>query len=156
MHWYVSYRTGGSTVMHIFKRKEHAITAACKFSITVIAMRSKSDQCWDPWKETCSTSGTSGGSGIKTRAQRRPIQPLGRYRRQAQEPDTRHPARRGISDVKVGRTGRLTQCISFKLCRPEQQEWPLTAASAPALRFSHAQPLHHLAWCPTSRGGIQC
>jgi hypothetical protein len=31
MHWYVSYRTGGSTVMHIFKRKEHAIAAACKF-----------------------------------------------------------------------------------------------------------------------------
>jgi hypothetical protein len=31
MHWYASYRTGGSTVMHIFKRKEHAIAAACKF-----------------------------------------------------------------------------------------------------------------------------
>ncbi len=31
MHWYVSYRTGGSTVMHIFKRKEHAIAAAREF-----------------------------------------------------------------------------------------------------------------------------
>lgn len=31
MAWYVSYRTGGSTVMHIFKRREHAIAAACGF-----------------------------------------------------------------------------------------------------------------------------
>jgi hypothetical protein len=29
MHWYVSYRTGGSMVMHVFKRREHAIAAAC-------------------------------------------------------------------------------------------------------------------------------
>ena len=29
MAWYVSYRTGGSTVMHIFKRRELAIAAAC-------------------------------------------------------------------------------------------------------------------------------
>jgi hypothetical protein len=29
MAWYVSYRTGGSIVMHIFKRKELAIDAAC-------------------------------------------------------------------------------------------------------------------------------
>lgn len=29
MHWYVSYRTGGSMVMHVFKRREHAIVAAC-------------------------------------------------------------------------------------------------------------------------------
>src|SRR5258707_7156540 len=28
MAWYVSYRTGGSTVMHLFQRKEHAIAAA--------------------------------------------------------------------------------------------------------------------------------
>jgi hypothetical protein len=31
MHWYVSYRTGGSTVMRIFKGKEHAIAAAREF-----------------------------------------------------------------------------------------------------------------------------
>jgi hypothetical protein len=31
MHWHASYPTGGSTVMHIFKREEHAIAAACKF-----------------------------------------------------------------------------------------------------------------------------
>jgi hypothetical protein len=121
MHWYVSYRTGGSAVMHIFKRRELAIAAAREFPIAAIAMRSKSGRCWDPGKETCSTSGTSGGSGIKTRAQRRPIQPLGRYRRQAQEPDARHPVRRGKSNLKVGRTGRLTQWIGFKPCRPEQQ-----------------------------------
>jgi hypothetical protein len=29
MAWYVSYRTGGSIVMHIFKGKELAIDAAC-------------------------------------------------------------------------------------------------------------------------------
>ena len=29
MHWYVSYRTGGSTIRQIFKRREHAIGAAC-------------------------------------------------------------------------------------------------------------------------------
>jgi hypothetical protein len=29
MAWYVSYRTGGSAVMHIFKRRELAIAAAC-------------------------------------------------------------------------------------------------------------------------------
>jgi hypothetical protein len=28
---YVSYRTSGSTVMHIFKRRENAIVAACGF-----------------------------------------------------------------------------------------------------------------------------
>ena len=31
MAWYVSYRTGGSTVMHVFKRREHAIAAASEF-----------------------------------------------------------------------------------------------------------------------------
>jgi len=31
MAWYVSYRTGGSTVMHIFRRRELAIAAACEF-----------------------------------------------------------------------------------------------------------------------------
>ena len=31
MHWYVSYRTGGSTVMHVFKRRELAISAAREF-----------------------------------------------------------------------------------------------------------------------------
>ena len=31
MAWNVSYRTGGSTVMHIFKRRELAIAAACGF-----------------------------------------------------------------------------------------------------------------------------
>lgn len=31
MAWYVSYRTGGSTVMHIFKRRELASAAACEF-----------------------------------------------------------------------------------------------------------------------------
>ena len=30
MAWYISYRAGGSTVMHIFKRRELAITAACE------------------------------------------------------------------------------------------------------------------------------
>jgi hypothetical protein len=79
MHWYVSYRTGGSTVMHISKRKQHAIAAACKFLNNGYRDALEVDQCWDPWKETCSTSKTSGGSGIKTLAQRRQIQPLGRY-----------------------------------------------------------------------------
>ena len=31
MHWYVAYRTGGSTIMHIFKRREQAIAAAYGF-----------------------------------------------------------------------------------------------------------------------------
>jgi hypothetical protein len=31
MHWYVSYRTGRSTIMHIFKRREQAIAAAYGF-----------------------------------------------------------------------------------------------------------------------------
>jgi hypothetical protein len=31
MAWYVSYRTGGSAVMHVFKRREHAIAAASEF-----------------------------------------------------------------------------------------------------------------------------
>jgi hypothetical protein len=30
MAWYVSYRTGGSIVMHIFKGKELAVDAACE------------------------------------------------------------------------------------------------------------------------------
>ena len=30
MAWYISYRAGGSTVMHIFKKRELAITAACE------------------------------------------------------------------------------------------------------------------------------
>ena len=29
--WYVSYRTGGTTVMHILKDRELAIDAACRF-----------------------------------------------------------------------------------------------------------------------------
>ena len=29
MHWYVSYRTGGSMLMHVFKKRKHAIAAAC-------------------------------------------------------------------------------------------------------------------------------
>jgi hypothetical protein len=28
MHWYASYRTGGSTTMQIFRRREEAIAAA--------------------------------------------------------------------------------------------------------------------------------
>ena len=31
MAWYVSYRTGASTVIHIFKSRELAIAAACEF-----------------------------------------------------------------------------------------------------------------------------
>jgi len=31
MAWYVSYRTGGRTVMHILKSRELAIDAACRF-----------------------------------------------------------------------------------------------------------------------------
>ena len=31
MHWYVSYLTGRSTIMHIFKRREQAIAAAYVF-----------------------------------------------------------------------------------------------------------------------------
>lgn len=31
MHWYVSYRTGSSTVMHVFKKRELAIAAAWGF-----------------------------------------------------------------------------------------------------------------------------
>ena len=111
MHWYVSYRTGGSTVVHIFKKRSTPLLPRASLSIVAIAMRSKSDQCWDPWKETCSTSGTSGGSWIKTRAQRRPIQPLGRYPRQAQESDAKHLVRRGKSNLKVDRTGRLTPMV---------------------------------------------
>ena len=29
--WYVSYRTGGATVMHILRSRELAIYAACRF-----------------------------------------------------------------------------------------------------------------------------
>ena len=31
MAWYVSYRTGGTTVMHILRSRELAIDAACRF-----------------------------------------------------------------------------------------------------------------------------
>ena len=31
MYWYVSYRTGSSTVMHVFKKRELAIAAAWGF-----------------------------------------------------------------------------------------------------------------------------
>jgi len=31
MAWYVSYRTGGTTVMHILPSRELAIDAACRF-----------------------------------------------------------------------------------------------------------------------------
>ena len=31
MAWYVSYRTGGATVMHVLKGRELAIDAACRF-----------------------------------------------------------------------------------------------------------------------------
>jgi len=31
MYWYVSYRTGSSTVMHVFKKRELAIAAAWDF-----------------------------------------------------------------------------------------------------------------------------
>jgi hypothetical protein len=31
MAWYVSYRTGGTTVMHILKSRALAIDAACRF-----------------------------------------------------------------------------------------------------------------------------
>ena len=31
LHWYVSYRTGASTVMHVFKERELAIAAAWGF-----------------------------------------------------------------------------------------------------------------------------
>ena len=31
MAWYVSYRTGGTTVMHIIRNRELAIDAACRF-----------------------------------------------------------------------------------------------------------------------------
>jgi len=31
VHWYASYRTGGYTVMHVFKGRELAIAAACEF-----------------------------------------------------------------------------------------------------------------------------
>ena len=31
MHWYLSYRTGDSTVMHVFKERELAIAAAWGF-----------------------------------------------------------------------------------------------------------------------------
>jgi len=31
MTWYVSYRTGGTTVMHILRSRELAIDAACRF-----------------------------------------------------------------------------------------------------------------------------
>lgn len=29
--WYVSYRTGGTTIMHILRSRELAIDAACRF-----------------------------------------------------------------------------------------------------------------------------
>jgi hypothetical protein len=31
MTWYVSYRTGGTTVMHILRKREVAIDVACQF-----------------------------------------------------------------------------------------------------------------------------
>jgi hypothetical protein len=31
MAWYVSYRTGGTTVMHILRKREVAIDVACQF-----------------------------------------------------------------------------------------------------------------------------
>ena len=31
MAWYVSYRTGGTTIMHILRSRELAIDAACRF-----------------------------------------------------------------------------------------------------------------------------
>jgi hypothetical protein len=31
MTWYISYRTGGTTVMHILRKREVAIDVACQF-----------------------------------------------------------------------------------------------------------------------------
>ena len=40
MAWFVSYRTGGSIVMHIFKKKELAIDAACGLLNRAVPRRS--------------------------------------------------------------------------------------------------------------------
>jgi hypothetical protein len=65
MAWYVSYRTGGSIVMHIFKGKELAVDAACE-----LLNRGYSDA-----QETYSKSRTSGRSGI-TRLEHPPLNRL--------------------------------------------------------------------------------
>jgi hypothetical protein len=90
-------------VMHVFKRREHAIAATCgclNRGFEVGPMLGFAEGKVLDERDT-------GGSGMKTLEQRGPIQPFGRYRRQAQEPDARHPVRRGILDVKMGRTRRL-------------------------------------------------
>ena len=44
MHWYVSCRTGDSTVMHVLKERELAIAAAWGL-IAVLVVRSRSGRC---------------------------------------------------------------------------------------------------------------
>jgi len=68
MHWYASYRTGGSTVMHVFKRRRTPSLPRPSSSIAAIVMRWKSDRCREIRKESCSTSETSGGSGRNHRS----------------------------------------------------------------------------------------
>ena len=63
MAWYVSYRTGGSIVMHIFKGKGLAIDAACGLLNRGFSDALEVGQCWEPEKEICSKSRTSSGSG---------------------------------------------------------------------------------------------
>src|SRR5271166_5814168 len=75
MAWYISYRAGGSTVMHIFKKGSSLSLPRVSFSVAVLVIRSKSGRCAKHGKERCSTSETSSGSD-----QQRPLRPLGRYR----------------------------------------------------------------------------
>ena len=53
MAWYVSYRTGGSTVMHLFRRREHAIAAACGFLnrgyLLTFAQQHNKPSVWPEW-----------------------------------------------------------------------------------------------------------
>jgi hypothetical protein len=63
MRWYVSYRTGRSTIMHIFKRRSRPSLPRTGFSIAATVMRSKSGRCREVRMEKCSTSETSASSG---------------------------------------------------------------------------------------------
>jgi hypothetical protein len=87
MHWYASYRTGGSTVMHVFKRREDATAAASEFLDRGYRDALEVGPMSENPEGSCSTSETSGGSGINRREQQRPHQPLRRGRARAREPD---------------------------------------------------------------------
>jgi hypothetical protein len=52
MYWYVSYRTGSSTVMHVFKKRELAVAAAVGFSRLRFSSRARSRaNAGIPWRK---------------------------------------------------------------------------------------------------------